>query len=128
MALAPPGPPLVVLEGTGPLPGLRVEAAAELERNQSAIAQPAVDIVAGDGGIHDQVAARSSSGESATPTRTSTDGPSPSPSITPSTPPYGAPTAGHPPYRVYELTPAVAYAFGTGSNLEERSTRYRFDR
>jgi Pyridoxamine 5'-phosphate oxidase len=41
--------------------------------------------------------------------------------------PYGAPTAGHPPYRVYELTPAVAYAFGTGSNLGERSTRYRFD-
>ena len=41
--------------------------------------------------------------------------------------PYGAPTAGHPPYRVYELTPTVAYAFGTGSNLEERSTRYRFD-
>jgi len=41
--------------------------------------------------------------------------------------PYGAPTAGHPPYRVYELTPTVAYAFGTGSNLAERSTRYRFD-
>jgi Pyridoxamine 5'-phosphate oxidase len=40
--------------------------------------------------------------------------------------PYGAPTAGHPPYRVYELTPTVAYAFGTGSNLGERSTRYRF--
>jgi hypothetical protein len=40
--------------------------------------------------------------------------------------PYGAPTAGHPPYRVYELTPTVAYAFGTGNNLGERSTRYRF--
>jgi hypothetical protein len=40
---------------------------------------------------------------------------------------YGAPTAGHPPYRVYELTPTVAYAFGTGNNLGERSTRYRFD-
>lgn len=40
--------------------------------------------------------------------------------------PYGAPTAGHPPYRVYELTPDVAYAFGTGSNLGERSTRYHF--
>jgi hypothetical protein len=40
--------------------------------------------------------------------------------------PYGAPTAGHPPYRVYELTPTVAYAFGTGGNLAERSTRYRF--
>jgi hypothetical protein len=41
--------------------------------------------------------------------------------------PYGAPTAGHPPYRVYELTPTVAYAFGTGDNLGERSTRFRFD-
>jgi hypothetical protein len=41
--------------------------------------------------------------------------------------PYGAPTAGHPPYRVYELTPTVAYALGTGNNLGERSTRYRFD-
>jgi Pyridoxamine 5'-phosphate oxidase len=40
--------------------------------------------------------------------------------------PYGAPTAGHPPYRVYELTPSVAYAFGTGENLGERSTRFRF--
>ena len=41
--------------------------------------------------------------------------------------PYGAPTAGHPPYRVYELIPTVAYALGTGNNLGERSTRYRFD-
>jgi hypothetical protein len=40
--------------------------------------------------------------------------------------PYGAPTAGHPPYRVYELNPTVAYAFGTGNNLGERSTRFRF--
>jgi hypothetical protein len=40
--------------------------------------------------------------------------------------PYGAPTAGHPPYRVYELTPTVAYAFGTGNNLGERSTRFHF--
>jgi Pyridoxamine 5'-phosphate oxidase len=40
--------------------------------------------------------------------------------------PYGAPTAGPPPYRAYELTPTVAYAFGTGSNLGERSTRFRF--
>jgi Pyridoxamine 5'-phosphate oxidase len=40
--------------------------------------------------------------------------------------PYGAPTAGPPPYRVYELAPAVAYAFGTDNNLGERSTRYRF--
>jgi hypothetical protein len=41
--------------------------------------------------------------------------------------PYAAPTAGHPPYRVYELIPAVAYAFGTGNNLGERSTRFRFN-
>jgi hypothetical protein len=40
--------------------------------------------------------------------------------------PYGAPTAGPPPYRVYELTPTVAYALGTDNNLGERSTRYRF--
>jgi Pyridoxamine 5'-phosphate oxidase len=40
--------------------------------------------------------------------------------------PYAAPTAGHPPYRVYELTPALAYAFGTDNNLGERSTRFRF--
>jgi hypothetical protein len=40
--------------------------------------------------------------------------------------PYGAPTAGGPPYRVYELTPTRAYAFGTSSNLAERSTRYHF--
>jgi hypothetical protein len=39
--------------------------------------------------------------------------------------PYGAPTAGHPPYRVYEVTPTVAYAFGTDNSLGERSTRYR---
>lgn len=41
--------------------------------------------------------------------------------------PYGAPTAGPPPYRVYELTPTVAYAFGTDDSLGERSTRYRFE-
>jgi len=40
--------------------------------------------------------------------------------------PYGAPTAGPSPYRVYQLTPAVAYAFGTGNNFGARSTRYRF--
>jgi hypothetical protein len=43
------------------------------------------------------------------------------------TAPYGAPTAGPPPYRVYEITPTVAYAFGTGNNLGERSTRFRFE-
>jgi Pyridoxamine 5'-phosphate oxidase len=41
--------------------------------------------------------------------------------------PYGAPTAGLPPYRVYELVPEVAYAFGTDDKLGARSTRYRFD-
>jgi hypothetical protein len=41
--------------------------------------------------------------------------------------PYGAPTAGPPPYRVYEITPTVAFAFGTGNNLGERSARYRFE-
>lgn len=40
--------------------------------------------------------------------------------------PYGAPTAGHPPYRVYELIPVVADAFGTDNNLAGRSTRFRF--
>ena len=40
--------------------------------------------------------------------------------------PYAAPTAGRPPYRVYELTPLVAYAFGTDNDLAERSTRFRF--
>jgi len=44
------------------------------------------------------------------------------------TAPYGAPTAGPPPYLVYEITPIVAYAFGTGSNLGEGSTRYRFEK
>ena len=42
------------------------------------------------------------------------------------TAPYAAPTAGHPPYRVYELIPTLAYAFGTDNNLAERSTRFRF--
>lgn len=40
--------------------------------------------------------------------------------------PYGAPTAGPPPYRVYEITPRLAYAFGTGDDLGVRSTRFRF--
>jgi hypothetical protein len=43
------------------------------------------------------------------------------------TAPYAAPTAGLPPYLVYEISPAVAYAFGTSNNLGERSTRYRFE-
>lgn len=40
--------------------------------------------------------------------------------------PYGAPTAGSPPYRACEITPRLVYAFGTGDNLEARSTRFRF--
>jgi Pyridoxamine 5'-phosphate oxidase len=40
--------------------------------------------------------------------------------------PYGAPTAGPPPYRVYEIAPRLAYAFGTGDDLGVRSTRFRF--
>jgi hypothetical protein len=40
--------------------------------------------------------------------------------------PYGAPTAGSPPYRVYEVTPRLVYAFGTGDDLGVRSTRFRF--
>jgi hypothetical protein len=40
--------------------------------------------------------------------------------------PYGAPTAGPPPYRVYEITPRLVYAFGTGDNLGVRSTRFHF--
>ena len=40
--------------------------------------------------------------------------------------PYGAPTAGSPPYRVYEITPRHVYAFGTGDDLGVRSTRFRF--
>jgi len=40
--------------------------------------------------------------------------------------PYGAPTAGPPPYRVYEIAPRLVYAFGTGDDLGARSTRFRF--
>jgi len=41
--------------------------------------------------------------------------------------PYGAPTAGSPPYRVYEITPSLVYAFGTGEDFPGlRSTRFRF--
>lgn len=36
----------------------------------------------------------------------------------------GAPTAGPPPYDVYEVRPATAYAFGTEEPA--RSTRWRF--
>jgi hypothetical protein len=42
--------------------------------------------------------------------------------------PYGAPTAGRPPYQVYEILPTLVYAFGTSNNLGERSTLFRFTR
>lgn len=38
----------------------------------------------------------------------------------------GAPTAGPPPYDVYEITPAVAYGFGVDEILGPRSTRWHF--
>ena len=40
--------------------------------------------------------------------------------------PYGAPTAGPPPYRLFEITPSVVYAFGTSDDLGVQSTRFRF--
>lgn len=42
--------------------------------------------------------------------------------------PYGAPTAGRPPYRAYEISPRVVYAFGTADDLGVRSTRFRLPR
>jgi nitroimidazol reductase NimA-like FMN-containing flavoprotein (pyridoxamine 5'-phosphate oxidase superfamily) len=39
---------------------------------------------------------------------------------------YGAPTAGPPPYDVYEVTPATAFAFGTDESFSP--TRWRFSR
>jgi nitroimidazol reductase NimA-like FMN-containing flavoprotein (pyridoxamine 5'-phosphate oxidase superfamily) len=40
--------------------------------------------------------------------------------------PYSAPTTGPAPYEVYEMTPTVAFAFGTEEETVNRSTRYRF--
>ncbi len=40
--------------------------------------------------------------------------------------PYGAPTAGPPPYYPYEITPATVFAFGTADEYGGRTTRYRF--
>jgi hypothetical protein len=40
--------------------------------------------------------------------------------------PYSAPTTGPAPYDVYEVTPTVAFAFGTGEENVNASTRYRF--
>ena len=40
--------------------------------------------------------------------------------------PYGAPTAGPPPYLPYEITPSAVFAFGTAEGYGSRTTRYRF--
>jgi hypothetical protein len=40
--------------------------------------------------------------------------------------PYGAPTAGPPPYHPHQITPATVYAFGTADSYAGRATRYRF--
>ena len=40
--------------------------------------------------------------------------------------PYGAPTAGRPPYHVYRIEPQVVFAFGTADATGPRSTRWRF--
>ena len=40
--------------------------------------------------------------------------------------PYGAPTAGPPPYLVYEITPVQVFGFGTSDALGPRTTRWRF--
>jgi nitroimidazol reductase NimA-like FMN-containing flavoprotein (pyridoxamine 5'-phosphate oxidase superfamily) len=40
--------------------------------------------------------------------------------------PYGAPTAGPPPYEVYEITPTVVFGFGTDEVHAPRSTRWSF--
>ena len=40
--------------------------------------------------------------------------------------PYGAPTAGPPPYHPYTITPVTVFAFGTADEYGGRTTRYRF--
>ena len=40
--------------------------------------------------------------------------------------PYGAPTAGPPPYLPFENTPATVFGFGTADDYAGRTTRYRF--
>lgn len=42
--------------------------------------------------------------------------------------PYGAPTAGPPPYRAFALDPHVVHAVGTAAPFTGRSTRWSFDR
>lgn len=40
--------------------------------------------------------------------------------------PYGAPSAGPPPYQPYAVTPTVVFGLGTNENFAPRSTRWRF--
>jgi hypothetical protein len=40
--------------------------------------------------------------------------------------PYGAPTAGPPPYQPYQVTPVTVFGFGTSDDYASRTTRYRF--
>ena len=40
--------------------------------------------------------------------------------------PYSAPTTGPAPYEVYEVTPTIAFAFGTEEDTATHPTRYRF--
>ncbi|WP_426570830.1 pyridoxamine 5'-phosphate oxidase family protein [Aquihabitans sp. McL0605] len=40
--------------------------------------------------------------------------------------PYGAPTAGAPPYRPFAIAPDAVYAFGTDDAFGPRSTRFTF--
>jgi hypothetical protein len=40
--------------------------------------------------------------------------------------PYGAPTAGPPPYVAYRIRPDTVFAFGPDDTAAPRSTRWRF--
>jgi hypothetical protein len=40
--------------------------------------------------------------------------------------PYGAPTAGPPPYQPFEITPAAVFGFGTAREFAGRATRFAF--
>jgi len=40
--------------------------------------------------------------------------------------PYGAPTAGPPPYGLFRLSPTVVFGFGTDDEHAPRTTRWRF--
>ena len=40
--------------------------------------------------------------------------------------PYGAPTAGPPPYQPFEITPATVFGFGTADEFAGRATRFAF--